>query len=1212
MTSNNSKRLILPKTHSSLAVANPKKCTTETDLPSKNVPSVSSSSSSVSSFRTIAPRINPSHTVVATPEVSGSNEFGEKDVVHYGDIESGNQDFNPLRTYRAIYANNVVPRSYLRVNHRRVLLPSHTIPRTPIDTDKLPSGPCQSGFGVNSEGSLRPTVNFLVRIGSALVRSQYESAVGKESTPRQSLANNRRKRKRVDEQPTRSYSDKINIETVNISHLEWKQKVRHSRWEDIWDYCHQCRCPYVPTSALQLLRHLEQGHQKLINIDSVTLPRKTRPEKVDCPDCKLNPAETLANKLISRFYVPLTVNISDPSSSISSSTCYVCGEMNKSQCSLDKHFQRMHPQLTPGRIEKSKCILCSICGLPTQSALFRNSHHMQHSDISLHVSCKSNQSVHNNSPWSGCDAHALACLMLYPTLYAQFGLPFHVARFLYTLIQHMLAARIKQFGGWSVQSFTLRCCAAISAIYGELVDPNQVKPFIHSKMRILEDSNCTSSSSLKSLFSKTSTTLTSLFHNSASNQLNTYNSKGVIPVSLPTILVSSSLPIQSCFTSTSPSSSSVNLTSVLPTLSLPVNSISDLVSKSAITGSVLPSILFSQPTPTIGQKRSLPLESALPVCVTVTKQPNLPIHGSAQISNTPWSPNVASGTTVLPLFPNQSKIPINPKPVIPVSMNLTSDNLFHPQQSSFNGDKNTVHVQIGPNGQIKRSLGSQPRSLPRVLPMSEIPCELCLINIPTETNAQRFHLMYQHKVKCLRHVPSYPCCFCGQLFWTNAGLSVHQSGSCILCKESTLCNSTYYVHGIIKHPQQFAYLLTQGVYDCSRCCRAFTDMISYMVHMQTIHFFTVPDDVNALRKYDPTKNQFDYDKVTINPKLSNLATLYSSLSMSTSVSYSLPDNIAIHVKTNKSPYWKCSVCSTHFLTTSHLDLHMAQAGHQYWCPLCPYACERAISLWKHYCSCHNNELEPGRPLGTSRLYRIVKHQSIITTKYSSASPVITTTASISPSGTVTKAKIITSPSKQANQRRAIGHLSQFHGCDLCPVFCLTVDDLNTHKKTAHAIELTKDNAKPFVTATSTTTNTTTTAIITSALSSQPIQLTISANSSSSKPIRDGNTNVDQSDFNPSGSRLNINLSDNTIDGEQSETLSVNPKSNNANNLVIDQIAIDDDVADDNDLGKEVIGADGCDNNSNNDNDDEGDVICPMCEFHSKLRSDVMQHIMDFH
>ncbi|KAK4467562.1 hypothetical protein MN116_008853 [Schistosoma mekongi] len=761
MTSNNSRRLILPETHMSLPVANPKKCTAETDLPSKNIPSVSSSSSTMSSFQTIVPRLNPNHTVVTTPGITGSNKFGKKDVFYYGDVKSGNQDFNPLRTYRAVYANNVVPRN----------------------TDKLPSGPYQSGFSVTSEGSLRPTDNFLVRI--ALVRSQYESAIGKESTTRQSLANNRRKRKRVDEQPTRSYSDKINIETVDISHLEWKQKVRHSPWKNIWDYCHQCHCPYVPTSALQLLRHLEQGHQKLINIDSVTLPRKTRPDKVDFSNCKLNPAETLANKLISRFYVPLTVNISDPSSSISSSTCYVCGEMSKSQCSLDNHFQRMHPQLTPGRIEKSKFIPCSICGLPTQPALFRNSHHMQHSDISLHVSCKSNQSLRNNSPWSGCDAHALACLMLYPTLYAQFGLPFHVARFLYTLIQHMLAARIKQFGGWSVQSFTLRCCAAISAIFGKLVDPSQVKPFIHSEMRILEDSSSTSSSSLK-FFSKTSTTLASLFHNSTSRQLNTCNSKGVISVSLPTILVSSSLPIQSCFVSTSSSSSSINLTSVLPTSSFPVTSISDLVSKSAMISSVLPSILFSQPTLTIGQKRSLPLGSALPVSLTVTKQPNLSIHGSAKILNIPWSPNVSPSTTVLPFLPNQLKIPINSKPVIPVSINLTSDNSFQQQQSSFNGDKNTVCVQIGPNDQIKRSLGSQPRSLPRVLPILEIPCELCLTNIPTETNAQRFHLMYQHKVKCLRHVPSYPCCFCGQLFWTNAGLSVRQCGSCILCKESTL------------------------------------------------------------------------------------------------------------------------------------------------------------------------------------------------------------------------------------------------------------------------------------------------------------------------------------------------------------------------------------------------------------------------------------------
>lgn len=102
--------------------------------------------------------------MIITPEVVKQNESSE-DVVHYCDIESSSQDFNPLRNYRSIYANNVVPRSYLRVTHQRVLLPSHTIPRTPINSDTLPSGPSSSGFNVNKKGSLRPVVKFLHRIG---------------------------------------------------------------------------------------------------------------------------------------------------------------------------------------------------------------------------------------------------------------------------------------------------------------------------------------------------------------------------------------------------------------------------------------------------------------------------------------------------------------------------------------------------------------------------------------------------------------------------------------------------------------------------------------------------------------------------------------------------------------------------------------------------------------------------------------------------------------------------------------------------------------------------------------------------------------------------------------------------------------------------------------------------------------------------------------
>ncbi|CAH8654904.1 unnamed protein product [Schistosoma rodhaini] len=1269
MTSNNPRRPILPKTRSTISVVDHKKPTPGVD----STPLTSTPSSSSSSFKTIAPKSNQDHTVIITPEVVKGNESNE-DVVLYCDIESSSQDFNPLRNYRAIYANNVVPRSYLRVMHQRVLLPSHTIPRTPINTDILPSGPSSSGFNVDKKGSPRPVVKFLLRIGSALVRSQYEPAVGKEVTPHQLLLSNRRKRRRVDEEPTRLSTDKVNIETINISHLEWKPKMRHPRWEDIWNYCNHCRCPYVPTSALELLRHLERGHQKLININSTVIPKKTRLEKVDCNDCMLNAAELLGNKLISRFFIPLTVNIFDSSSNISPYTCFVCGQVNKSQRLLESHFQRMHPQLTPGRIEKSTVILCSICGFPTQTNLTRHSSHHLHSDISIHISCKSNPSIHNSAPWSGCDAHALACLMLYPTMYSRFGLPIHVAHFLYALIQRMLMARINQFGGWSSQSYTLRCCAAISAIYGELVDPGQCKPLIQSKMRILEHNN-----SLKSVFPKASIPSTVSFYNSTPAQIRTCNSKSAIPISLSTVLVSSSLPTQQYFASSS--SSGVNLTNISSVCILPnsssVTSVSDLASKS-VTGSILPSILVSQPTtiPTVSVKYALPLESMPPVCVTINKQPNLFMHGNTQIpaATTSWPVLSSSNPTLLSfLSSNQSKISIQPKPVIPVSVGLASDNLLQQQSSLNNNRHNTIRVQLGLNGQVRQSLGSQPRSLPRVLPMLEVPCELCPSNIPTETNIQSFHVMSRHRVKGLRHIPAIPCRLCGQLFWTKAGVIRHQHVGCAFCGEKALCNSTYYLHEIIKHPQDFASRLKKGAYNCPQCCRVFSDMVSFIIHLQTVHFFTVPDEIsNHLCKYDSTKNnQINFNNLPMSSKLTNLSTLYSSLCMSTiPVSYSLPDNITVYMKPEEIPCWKCSVCSTHFITINHLDLHMAQASHQYWCPVCPYACERAISLWKHYCSIHNKESEPNQIPATNKLYRIVKTQSVGTTNFSTSITATSTTLS-SPSSSLSKitaAKIITSPLKRGNQRCAIGHLSQFHGCDLCPVFCLTVDDLNTHKKTAHANEMLKENSnnnnnnskQPVVSNTSgflttistsitTTTTTTTTAIITSALGNQPIRLTTTTSSPSSSSAKfinphDGGVSgdivcdvINSSTLTVSShsneSRLSLNRSVKSITGEQLifekslSTIAINNDDGNTetdvtmetnssnNHQMIDQITIIDDNNDNNDTHdnrNEINKGLNTVEHDNVGNDEDEDVVCPMCEFHSKLRSDVMQHIMDCH
>lgn len=56
------------------------------------------------------------------------------------------------------------------------------------------------------------------------------------------------------------------------------------------------------------------------------------------------------------------------------------------------------------------------------------------------------------------------------------------------------------------------------------------------------------------------------------------------------------------------------------------------------------------------------------------------------------------------------------------------------------------------------------------------------------------------QVKGLRHIPTIPCRLCGQLFWTKAGVIRHQHVSCGFCDEKALCNSTYYLHEIIKHP----------------------------------------------------------------------------------------------------------------------------------------------------------------------------------------------------------------------------------------------------------------------------------------------------------------------------------------------------------------------------------------------------------------------------
>ncbi|VDP80108.1 unnamed protein product [Schistosoma curassoni] len=128
-------------------------------------------------------------------------------------------------------------------------------------------------------------------------------------------------------------------------------------------------------------------------------------------------------------------------------------------------------------------------------------------------------------------------------------------------------------------------------------------------------------------------------------------------------------------------------------------------------------------------------------------------------------------------------------------------------------------------------------------------------------------------------------------------------------------------------------------------------MVSFIIHLQTVHFFTVPDEINNnICKYGSTRNnKINFNNLTMSSKLINLSTLYSSLSMSTiSVSYSLPDNIAVYIKPEEIPCWKCSVCNAHFITINHLDLHMAQVSFSlfihcsYW--VCKFLCCRSLII----------------------------------------------------------------------------------------------------------------------------------------------------------------------------------------------------------------------------------------------------------------------------
>ncbi|VDQ06786.1 unnamed protein product [Trichobilharzia regenti] len=73
-----------------------------------------------------------------------------------------------------------------------------------------------------------------------------------------------------------------------------------------------------------------------------------------------------------------------------------------------------------------------------------------------------------------------------------------------------------------------------------------------------------------------------------------------------------------------------------------------------------------------------------------------------------------------------------------------------------------------------------------------------------------------------------------------------------------------------------------------------------------------------------------------------------------------------------------------FSLTLFDDTELQVANHQYWCPLCPYACQRAISLWKHYSRNHESGGGGGSRrrspvIASSKLRRVISPEPTVTT-----------------------------------------------------------------------------------------------------------------------------------------------------------------------------------------------------------------------------------------
>ncbi|KAF8561161.1 hypothetical protein P879_05298 [Paragonimus westermani] len=847
---------------------------------------------------------------------------------------------------------------------------------------------------------LRPTARLLVRLGQQLVRAQYARMVVRE-------CGCGKQQDCVDPEPI-TPSTGPSTECVPIltesTHLEWRPKPAHQRWIRVRELCRIRDCPFIPATIFQLHRHLELGHQKLT--------------RCFCNLKHSTPSRPLASSSID------DLSLTEP----------IEQRLRRCQENTEQLFsQLVVPLVVNMHSREPHRLSCPVCfdWRTRPDSVFQHIRHM-HPFITAQPLDKP-----KNRLCAVCGCHA-GPGGVGKWVFIAFGAVAHT----------QCSARVTayQHAAWAAyDAHPLACLILHPNTHSRLTLPMHMASQIYNSMDFILSTNVTRLRlwSMNSYTLRCSLAVSSLFGE-------------LIPVDFkdpdaPALVSSSS-------ESRSPTQSVQSPRPLFPPdgnafANRPVNnSPSDNTVPPAITSAPMPNVTLTETITNVTSHAaghsavvcwadSTPSSSIVQFNQNCT--PNLKRLATSSPESEPVCKKVSTISESLGSVYNVSPKNTLAKSNCPIPIvnhlegNSASHGLASVNETADTEGMDTHSPMVTANNVVTNGAAHGETLSSHKHILQDIACELCDATVLIRNH--REHLIEAHQCD-LTTTPSEYCSFCGQLFWTVDGCNKHQRHRCEVCLSEGVCSSTLYIHMALKHMEELVTLLRARPVQCLLCCEPQCDILT---HLHSRHFCSVPVDV--LRHLSVDTQSMLQSSLRLRP-LRKLAPLYT-ISMSTirgvqPDTTGMPESIVTRDASN--PDWLlfgCPACQNKYISFSQLDLHMLQAAHQYWCTSCPFVCDRLDDLITHQSeSCKQKKPQ-------FKFIRLgIKPNGL------SSNPV--------PSVSISSSSRKATPKPVV--RKAIGTLSQFHGCDMCPVFCLTLADLDTHRRTAHNCPLAPSESQPAV------------------------------------------------------------------------------------------------------------------------------------------------------